>query len=108
MKAIEYHKYDRDESGSDSEDSGRRARNGGATDMVVFGREEKMRIRAESFLSVVKKGPESEKGYSVNKALKRWHRDAGTGSGAKHEEEKELWKSLRLKRNDRGEVVIFF
>jgi cell growth-regulating nucleolar protein len=108
MKAIEYHKHDRDESGSDSEDSDPRVRKGGPSDMVVFGKEEKMRIRAESFLSVVRKGPESEKGYSMNKALKRWHRDGGTGNGAKHEEEKELWRSLRLKRNDRGEVVIFF
>jgi cell growth-regulating nucleolar protein len=57
---------------------------------------------------VVRKGPESEKGYSINKALKRWHRDVGSGSGSKHDEEKELWKSLRLKRNERGEVVVFF
>jgi cell growth-regulating nucleolar protein len=76
--------------------------------MVVFGREDKMRARAEAFLSVVRKGPESEKGYSINKALKRWHRDVGSGSGPKHDEEKELWKSLRLKRNERGEVVVFF
>jgi cell growth-regulating nucleolar protein len=25
----------------------------------------------------------------------------------KAEEEKELWKSLRLKKNDRGEIVVF-
>ena len=110
MKAIEYHKHDRDDSESDSEEDGRRARDGGTAEMVVFGREEKTRLRAESFLSVVRKGPESEKGYSINKALKRWHRDggSGSGSGSKHEEEKELWRSLRLKRNERGEVVVFF
>jgi cell growth-regulating nucleolar protein len=108
VKAIEYHKYDRDDSGSESEDDDRRVRSAGTADMVVFGREERMRTRAESFLSVVRKGPESEKGYSINKALKRWHRDGGSGSGPKHEEEKELWKSLRLKRNERGEVVVFF
>ena len=108
MKVIEYHKHDRDDTESDSEENDRRVRNGGTADMVVFGREENVRMRAESFLSVVKKGPESEKGYSINKALKRWHRDGGSGSGAKHEEEKELWRSLRLKRNERGEVVVFF
>jgi cell growth-regulating nucleolar protein len=108
VKAIEYHKHDRDDSGSDSEDEDRRVRNGGTADMVVFGREEKIRIKAESFLSVVRKGPESDNPHSINKALKRWHRDGGSGNGPKHEEEKELWKSLRLKRNERGEVVVFF
>lgn len=108
VKAIEYHKLERDDSVSDSEDDDRRVKNGGTADMVVFGREEKMRIRAESFLSVVRKGPESEKGYSINKALKRWHRDGGSGNGPKHDEEKELWRSLRLKRNEKGEVVVFF
>jgi cell growth-regulating nucleolar protein len=108
IKTIEYHKHDREDSGSESEDDERRVRSGGASDMVVFGREKEMKIRAESFLSVVRKGPDSEKGYSINKALKRWHRDGGSGSGPKHEEEKELWRSLRLKRNERGEVVVFF
>ncbi len=106
VKAIEYHKHDRDEeTASDSEeDDHPETRNGG---MVVFGKEQKLKLKAESFLSVVTKGPESEKGYSINKALKRWHRDGAGGSGAKHDEEKELWKILRLKRNENGEVVIF-
>lgn len=93
--------------------------------------------RAELFMSFVTKGPESERGCSVNKALKRYHRertgeddddaedgrrDSGIGgSGRKRRreererkaeekvsEEKELWKSLRLRRNDRGEIVLFF
>ena len=75
--------------------------------------------RASLFLSCVTKGPESESGYSVHKALKRYHRERedslesrGLGSrGAtleKVEEEKELWRGLRLKRNERGEVVVFF
>ncbi|KAL8851819.1 MAG: hypothetical protein Q9221_003245 [Calogaya cf. arnoldii] len=70
--------------------------------MVVY------RTRAELFLSFVNKGPESETGCSVNKALKRYHRERGErGLGlGKQEEEKELWKSLRVKRNERGEVVI--
>jgi cell growth-regulating nucleolar protein len=65
--------------------------------------------RAEMFLSFVSKGPESEHGYSVNKALKRYHRERSGpgGKDAKMEAEKELWKSLRLKRNERGEVVVF-
>ena len=65
--------------------------------------------RADAFLSFVKKGPESERGCSVNKALKRYHREreaAGSG-GAKSKEEKELWKDLRLRRNERGEIVLF-
>ena len=77
--------------------------------MVVFGAEEKVRARCEMFLSYVTKGPESERGYSFNKALKRWHRDADIKHGFdKHDAEKELWKGLRLKKNDRGEVVVFF
>ncbi|KAL8855878.1 MAG: hypothetical protein Q9178_007498 [Gyalolechia marmorata] len=67
--------------------------------MVVY------RTRAELFLSFVNKGPESENGCSINKALKRYHRERGTGL-AKQDEEKELWKSLRVRRNERGEVVI--
>ncbi|KAJ4290671.1 hypothetical protein N0V88_006419 [Collariella sp. IMI 366227] len=65
--------------------------------------------RAEHFLSFVNKGPESERGCSVNKALKRYHRersDAGTPV-SKLMEEKELWRSLRMRRNERGEIVLF-
>lgn len=102
------------------------------------------REKATHFLSLVTKGPESERGCSVHKALKRYHRDnpssrgsedrdvsaAGVGAGSnngserknrdrgreriivdrervKGEEEKDLWKTLRLKRNERGEVVVF-
>jgi cell growth-regulating nucleolar protein len=82
------------------------------SEMIVFGEEQRLAQRAESFLSYVTKGPDSERGCSVNKALKRWHRDgAGTGSehgGSKEEEQKELWRGLRLRRNDRGEIVVFF
>lgn len=66
------------------------------------------RTRAELFLSFVTKGPDSETGYSMNKALKRYHREReeqGLGL-SKAEEEKQLWKSLRLRRNERGEVVL--
>ncbi len=62
------------------------------------------RSHADLFLSFVKKGPESEKGCSINKALKRYHREVGTPRG---HDEKELWKSLRLRRNERGEIVLF-
>lgn len=67
--------------------------------------------RAELFMSFITKGPESERGMSVNKALKRYHReryDRGERELEKRDEEKELWKSLRLKRNERGEIVLFF
>ena len=65
--------------------------------------------RAEFFMSFVTKGPDSAQGCSMNKALKRYHRERGEKSrGVKEDEEKELWKGLRLKRNERGEVVVFF
>lgn len=83
--------------------SSRDGKDGEATQMVVY------KPRADLFLSYVTKGPESEKGCSVNKALKRYHRErANSGeSRSKGREEKELWKSLRLRRNDRGEIVLF-
>ena len=71
--------------------------------MVLF------KPRADAFLSVINKGPTSEKGYSMNKALKRFHRERqAAGSNApRSKEEKELWRALRLRRNDRGEIVLF-
>lgn len=65
--------------------------------------------RAELLLSFVNKGPESERGVSMNKALKRFHRErAAINAGhGKQLEEKELWRSLRMKKNDRGEIVLF-
>ncbi|MDI1493266.1 MAG: hypothetical protein OHK93_005054 [Ramalina farinacea] len=71
------------------------------------------RSRADLFMSFVNKGEESERGMSMRKALKRYHRERGGGGRAmmrtadKGEEEKELWKGLRLRRNERGEVVLF-
>ena len=111
---------------------------------------------AQLFLSFVTKGPDSEKGCSVNKALKRFHREVAAGAAAgggvggggvggsdendgaavgggggnananananakngtgssgisssarKAEEEKELFRALRMRRNDRGEIVVF-
>lgn len=65
--------------------------------------------RADVFLGFVNKGPDSERGCSMNKALKRFHRvREATGTNlTKGKEEKELWRSLRLRRNDRGEIVLF-
>lgn len=66
------------------------------------------RSRAELFMSFVTKGPESERGYSVNKLLKRFHRERDVrGEEDKEAEDKELWRGLRLRRNERGEVVVF-
>ncbi|KAH7072997.1 hypothetical protein BKA63DRAFT_55366 [Paraphoma chrysanthemicola] len=67
--------------------------------------------RADLFMSFITKGPESERGMSVNKALKRYHRERHEHrdrAPTKGDEEKELWKNMRLKKNDRGEVVLFF
>lgn len=65
--------------------------------------------RSELLLGFVKKGPESDRGMSMHKALKRYHRERNATGNAlsKGEEEKELWRSLRMKRNDRGEIVLF-
>ena len=69
--------------------------------MILF------KSRAELFMSFITKGEESKTGMSVHKALKRYHRRRGR-IGDREEEEKELWKGLRLKKNDKGEVVVFF
>jgi cell growth-regulating nucleolar protein len=90
--------------------------------------EEQERDKALYFLSLVTKGPESGRGCSINKTLKRFHRDypariespednqgerRGRGRSSRadrdrrQEEEKDLWRTLRLKRNDRGEIVVF-
>ncbi|KAI1279060.1 hypothetical protein F5Y07DRAFT_46994 [Xylaria sp. FL0933] len=67
------------------------------------------RPRSDLFLSLCTKGPESDRGCSVNKALKRYHRErsASGDSLSKGAEEKELWRSLRMRRNERGEIVLF-
>jgi cell growth-regulating nucleolar protein len=102
MKAIEYHKHD--DSGSDSDDG---ARNG-TGQVVVFGEEDRQRKRCDTFLANIPKAGESEKGYSIHKALKRWHKQADHRGSEKSSEEDELWRALRLKMNDRGEVVVVF
>jgi len=67
--------------------------------------------RAGLFMSFITKGPGSERGMSVNKALKRYHRerhDDRKRESSRGDEEKELWKDLRLRKNDRGEIVLFY
>ncbi|CAD6502232.1 BgTH12-02471 [Blumeria graminis f. sp. triticale] len=65
--------------------------------------------RVELLLSFIDTEPDTTRGISMNKALKRYHRDRQTrGIGnAKAADEKELWRSLRMRRNDRGEIVLF-
>ncbi|KAL2861031.1 LYAR-type C2HC zinc finger protein [Aspergillus lucknowensis] len=97
-------------------------------EMVVYRQEnqpdEVQREMAAHFLSLVTKGPESSRGFSVNKVLKRFHRDftdefdgddRGRGQGRSRadrerriEDEKDLWRTLRVKQNERGEIVLFF
>lgn len=119
LKQIEYHRdADRSRSRSPRRDNGRQ--------MIVY-REptvpnELQCEMAAHFLSLVTKGPESSRGLSINKMLKRFHRDftdeydddRGRSQGRsradrerRSEDEKDLWRTLRLKRNDRGEVVVF-
>ena len=103
LKAIEYRKHS--DSGSDSDDD--RKKNG-ASQIIVFGAEEKQKKRCDAFLSNIP-GTESDKGYSIHKALKRWHKQNDVrSSSSKVEEEQDLWRGLRLRKNDRGEIVISF
>ncbi|KAK9789623.1 hypothetical protein SCARD494_08894 [Seiridium cardinale] len=89
-KLIEYRPHSADSKNADGQ-------------LVVF------KPRSELFLSMCTKGPDSERGYSMNKALKRFHRERqeSTSSLGKALEEKELWRSLRMRRNDQGEIVLF-
>lgn len=63
------------------------------------------RSPAELFLSFCNKGPDSERGLSINKALKRYHREREIRG--EREDDKELWKGLRVRKNERGEIVLF-
>ncbi|KAJ5355998.1 Zinc finger C2H2 LYAR-type [Penicillium concentricum] len=73
--------------------------------------EDLQRELAHHFLSMVAK--DSERGCSVNKALKRFHRDLSTEYDGRDDgqrradDEKDLFRALRLRRNDRGEIVVF-
>ncbi|KAJ5217826.1 uncharacterized protein N7469_011451 [Penicillium citrinum] len=71
------------------------------------------REMATHFLSLVSR--DSERGCSFHKALKKFHRDFadeqedhGRDSRERRgEDERDLWRGLRLRRNDRGEIVVF-
>jgi len=95
-KMIEY----RPSSKGDERDTDKEGPNG---QLVVY------KPRADLFLSFVNKGPDSERGCSMNKALKRFHRERSSAANnlGKSTEEKELWRSLRMRRNKRGEIVLF-
>jgi cell growth-regulating nucleolar protein len=73
--------------------------------------EDLQRELAHHFLSLVSSG--SERGCSVNKTLKRFHRnlsyeyDEEEDRDRRFDDEKDLWRALRLRRNDRGEIVVF-
>ncbi|EKV10977.1 Zinc finger, C2H2, LYAR-type [Penicillium digitatum] len=82
--------------------------------------EDLQRELGHHFLSLV--ASHSERGCSINKALKRFHRelsdeydaDRGRDNGRsragrerKVDDEKDLFRALRLRRNDRGEIVVF-
>jgi cell growth-regulating nucleolar protein len=106
VKAIEYHRSDSRSPGPNRDDQLIVRPNGDVAPMKT-----EADARAELFMSFINKGPDSERGMSVNKALKRYHRERSERwdrDASKADEEKELWKSMRLKRNDRGEVVLFF
>lgn len=91
-----------------------------ARDMVIYRQPtvpmDIQRDMAGHFMALVTKGPDSSRGFSVNKILKRFHKDfSGESEDGQSlvdreqriEDEKELWRTLRLKRNERGEIVVF-
>ncbi|KAF2221521.1 hypothetical protein BDZ85DRAFT_297441 [Elsinoe ampelina] len=62
----------------------------------------------EMFLGFITKGEESQRGQSINKVLKRYHREREAEKERDRESgDKELWKELRVRRNERGEIVLF-
>ncbi|KAI1248641.1 hypothetical protein MGN70_009841 [Eutypa lata] len=79
------------------------SKEGESGQMIIY------RPRSDLFLSLCNKGPDSDRGCSVNKALKRYHRERSHSGDTlgKSSEEKELWRSLRMRRNERGEIVLF-
>ena len=102
LKAIEYHKND------DSSDSDNVRKRNGTAQMVVFGAEEKSKQRCETFIANIP-GTEYDKGYSIHKALKKWHKQCDVRSSShKSQVEEELWRALRLRKNDKGEIVVSF
>ncbi|KAF2422585.1 hypothetical protein EJ08DRAFT_640730 [Tothia fuscella] len=96
MKAIEY----RPQNSDDAPETPAPTNGNGA--MIIH--PQKAIDNAEHFMGFVTKGPESERGCSINKVLKRYNREKG---GKGKDDEKDLWKVLRLRRNERGEVVLF-
>lgn len=61
------------------------------------------------FFGMADKYLEKDRGCSVKRALKQFHRERSNADDARPKplEEKELFKSLRMRRNDRGEIVLF-
>ncbi|KAF1945473.1 hypothetical protein EJ02DRAFT_338618 [Clathrospora elynae] len=106
VKAIEYHRSPSGSPGLDGNGQLIVRPNGDLAPIATD-----IDARAELFMSFITKGPDSERGMSVNKTLKRYHRERhehNDRAPSKSDEEKELWKGLRLRRNDRGEIVLFF
>ena len=91
-KAIEY-------PSTIAEEGEEQAKGGGGQQLVKFA------TRAEFFMSLITKGEDSNRGMSVHKVLKRYHRERGR---EREGEEKELFRGLRVRKNERGEVVVFF
>ena len=50
--------------------------------------------------------PAADRGCSVHKALRRFHRERGDRA-ARAADEKDLWRDLRLRVNEAGELVLF-
>ena len=105
LKAIEYHPTASSSSLSKKEDAAARAT---ASNAVILHPERASPAgRAALFMRFAEgAAADADRGCSVHKALRRFHRERGD-KAARAADEKELWRDLRLRINDRGEVVLF-
>ncbi|KAK2743730.1 hypothetical protein FQN55_007134 [Onygenales sp. PD_40] len=117
LKALEYHPHGE---GSDSENRSRSPNGAGgrvssrgskntSNQLVVYrngedssSQELAQRERASVFLSLVTKGPDSERGCSVHKALKRYHRDYPSSVGSEEREREKDKDKDRGRGRERG------
>jgi cell growth-regulating nucleolar protein len=93
MKAIEYHPTGSEEKLKSTPNN------------AVVLHSKKAIARAEVFLAASAKDVKTDRGCSLNKALKRYYRDNASRKNTK--DEKDLLKTLRFRENDRGELVLF-
>lgn len=85
------------------DDSRKQDKNGPGTMVLHYDRP------VDLFFGMANKYLEKDRGCSVKRALKQFHRERSSADDARPKllEEKDLFQNLRMRRNDRGEVVLF-